>query len=131
MQFKLKPKNSSLIDNLFTWLDSEVINQSQYDAKNIKIALGEALQNIIRHGYKNNLSEEDLIEIKYECNNEKLILFLRDYAKPCEPEKFLNKSFTPDESGHMGLSIIRELTDEFTIQPLQDGNETKLVFRIN
>jgi len=30
----------------------------------------------------------------------------------------------------MGLSIIRKLTDEFSIKPLQDGNETKLVFRI-
>jgi anti-sigma regulatory factor (Ser/Thr protein kinase) len=56
---------------------------------------------------------------------------LRDYAEPCKPEIFLNKEFKPNESGHMGLSIIRKLTDEFTIKPLQDGNETKLVFRID
>ena len=131
MQFKLKPKNSSLIDNVFTWLDFEVISQAQYEAKNIKIALGEVLQNIIRHGYKNNLNEEDFIEIEFKNNNAGLAFILRDYAEPCNPEFFLNQNFIPNESGHMGISIIRKLTNEFTIRPLQDGNETKLVFRIN
>jgi anti-sigma regulatory factor (Ser/Thr protein kinase) len=130
MQFKLKPKNSSLIDNVFKWLDFEMINQPQYDVKNIKIALGEVLQNIIRHGYKNNLNEENFIDIECQQDQDRLTFILRDFAEPCKPDSFLNKEFIPNENGHMGLSIIRKLTDEFSIKPLQDGNETKLVFRI-
>jgi anti-sigma regulatory factor (Ser/Thr protein kinase) len=128
MQFKLKDKQ--LLGSIIKWIAKiRVLNIEE--SENIKIALGEVLQNIIRHGYKNNLVEKDFIEIKYERDNEKLILLLRDYAPPCEPELFLNKSFVPNESGHMGISIIRKLTDEFTIKPLQDGNETKLVFKFN
>jgi len=130
MQFKIKPKNSSLIDNVFKWLDFEMINQPQYDVKNIKIALGEVLQNIIRHGYKNDLNEENFIDIKCQQDQDRLTFVLRDYAEPFDPALFLNKKFSPSEVGHMGLSIIRKLTDEFSIKPLQDGNETKLVFRI-
>jgi anti-sigma regulatory factor (Ser/Thr protein kinase) len=128
MQFKLKDKQ--LLGSIIKWIAKiRVLNIEE--SENIKIALGEALQNIIRHGYKNNLVEKDFIEIKYERDNEKLILLLRDYAPPCESEIFLKKSFRPNESGHMGISIIRKLTDEFTIKPLQDGNETKLVFKFN
>ena len=128
MQFKLKDKQ--LLGSIIKWIVT-ISALNIEESENIKIALGEVLQNIIRHGYKNNLVEKDFIEIKYERDNEKLILLLRDYAPPCEPEIFLKKSFRPNESGHMGISIIRKLTDEFTIKPLQDGNETKLVFKFN
>jgi anti-sigma regulatory factor (Ser/Thr protein kinase) len=129
MKFKLKTKN--LIEEVCLHFQDKLtrtIDTNQVE--NIKIALGEVLQNIIRHGYKSNLSENDFIDIEYFALDAHLVFVLRDYAKPCEVESFLNKNFTPNESGQMGLSIIRKLTDEFTIKPLQDGNETKLIFKI-
>ena len=129
MRFKLKTDH--LLDDIHDWLKNQSSELTNIEYENMKIAFGEVLQNIIRHAYKNNLTETDFIEMKYQRANDKLIFILRDYAIACQPESFLNKSFIPNESGHMGLSIIRKLTDEFTIQPMQDGNETKLVFRIN
>jgi len=128
MQFKLK--DNHLLNNIHEWVRLKNFELNQNLVENIKIALGEVLQNIIRHGYKNNLNEEDFIEIEFKNNNEGLAFIVRDYAEPCNPDSFLNKNFIPNESGHMGISIIRKLTNEFTIKPLQDGNETKLVFRI-
>jgi anti-sigma regulatory factor (Ser/Thr protein kinase) len=130
MRFKLKTDH--LLDDIHHWVKIQTPKLNKIDYENIKISLGETLQNIIRHGYKNNLSEEDFIDIEYQNNHDDGLTFkLRDYAEPCNPRLFLNKNFSPNESGHMGLSIIRKLTNEFTIRPLQDGNETKLVFRIN
>ena len=129
MEFKLK--NKELLSDIHTWIEAENRELNSKRAENIKIALGEILQNVIRHGYKNDLNEEDFIDIEFKNKNEELEFILRDYAKPCNPESFLNKNFIPNESGHMGISIIRKLTNEFTIRPLKDGNETKLVFKID
>ena len=128
MKFKLK--NNEVLGDIYGWIKAENPELNSNRAENIKIALGEVLQNIIRHGYKNILNNEDLIDIECQRVDDKLIFLIKDYAKSCEPELFLNRSFVPNESGHMGLSIIRKLTDEFTIKPLQDGNETKLIFNI-
>lgn len=122
--------NKKLLNDISEWIQKEMIRFSLSEFENIKISLGEVLQNIIRHGYQNILNDEDLIEIECQKVDDKLIILIRDYAKPCEPELFLNRSFVPNESGHMGISIIRKLTNEFIIEPLQDGNETKLVFKI-
>jgi len=129
MHFKLKTK--FLLDDIHCWVKIQAPKLSEIEYENIKIALGEALQNVIRHGYKNKLNEEDYIDIEYQKHHDRFTFTLRDYAEPCNPGFFLNKSFSPNESGHMGLSIIRNLTDEFTIQPIKDGNETILVFKIN
>jgi anti-sigma regulatory factor (Ser/Thr protein kinase) len=129
MHFNLKTK--FLLDDIHCWVKIQAPKLSEIEYENIKIALGEALQNVIRHGYKNKLNEEDYIDIEYQKHHDRLTFKLRDYAEPCNPASFLNKSFSPNESGHMGLSIIRNLTDEFTIQPIKDGNETILVFKIN
>jgi anti-sigma regulatory factor (Ser/Thr protein kinase) len=129
MQFQLK--SNLLISHIDQWLKNEITDLSLNELENIKIVLGEVLQNIIRHSYKNFLSEEDLINIEYQKDQDRITFILRDFAEPCKPDSFLNKEFIPNENGHMGISIIRKLTDEFIIKPLQDGNETKLVFRIN
>lgn len=129
MQFKLKTNNLS--QNFIEQIQKEIPHLPSNRFDDILIGFGEVLQNIIRHAYKNNISENDFIDIKYQIIDNRLIINLRDYAKPCRPESFLNKHFLPNESGHMGLSIIRKLTDEFTIQPLKDGNETKLVFKLS
>jgi anti-sigma regulatory factor (Ser/Thr protein kinase) len=129
MHFKLK--NKQLLDDINEWINAEIQDLTKNTSENIKIVMGEVLQNIIRHGYKNNLSEEDFFDIDYQYANDGLVFILRDYAEPCNPEIFLNKEFKPNESGHMGLSIIRKLTNEFTIKPLKDGNETRLSFKFN
>lgn len=129
MKFKLKTNNLS--QNFIEQIQKEIPHLSSDRFENILIGFGEVIQNIIRHAYKNHISENDFIDIQYQIIENRLIINIRDYAKPCQPESFINRHFLPNESGHMGLSIIRKLTDEFTIQPLADGNETKLVFKLS
>lgn len=104
-------------------------NLNEFDPKlieNIKIASSEAIQNIYRHGYKNK--DGMPIEINLIMRGEDLILDIYDEADPCKPEDFMNKEYTPSESGHMGISIIKKLTKYFKIFPLRKGNHTQLVF---
>lgn len=129
MKFQLKTNNLS--QNFIEYIQKEIPYLPSEYFDDILIGLGEVIQNIIRHAYKNHISENDFIDIKYQITDNRLIINLRDYAEPCHPKSFLNRHFLPNESGHMGLSIIRKLTDEFSIQPLADGNETKLVFKLS
>jgi anti-sigma regulatory factor (Ser/Thr protein kinase) len=76
----LKLKNNHLLSVICKWIGIQALDLSINKADDIKIVIGEAIQNIIRHGYKNNLNEEDFIEIKYERDNEKLILLLRNIS---------------------------------------------------
>ena len=128
MYFKLS--KNCIINDIENWIKKISPNVTKNTLEDIKIVLGEVLQNIIRHGYKNLLNEEDFIDVEYQKNQDRITFILRDFAEPCKPDSFLNKEFIPNENGHMGLSIIRKLTDEFLIKPLHDGNETKLVFKI-
>jgi anti-sigma regulatory factor (Ser/Thr protein kinase) len=128
MYFKLS--KNYVINDIENWIKKISPNVTKNTLEDIKIVLGEVLQNIIRHGYKNDLNEENFIDIKCQQDQDRLTFILRDFAEPCKPDSFLNKEFIPNENGHMGLSIIRKLTDEFSIKPLEDGNETKLVFKI-
>jgi hypothetical protein len=75
MQFKLK--DNHLLNNIHEWVRLQNFELNQNLVENIKIALGEVLQNIIRHGYKNNLNEEDFIEIEFKNNNEGLLNFMK------------------------------------------------------
>jgi anti-sigma regulatory factor (Ser/Thr protein kinase) len=52
MHFKLK--NKQLLDDINEWINAEIRDLTKNTSENIKIVFGEVLQNIIRHGYKNN-----------------------------------------------------------------------------
>ena len=78
MRFKLKV--DSPLDDIEHWLKSQLFELTKAGSENIKIALGEVLQNIIRHGYKNQITENDFIDIQYESIGDKLTLIFRDFA---------------------------------------------------
>jgi anti-sigma regulatory factor (Ser/Thr protein kinase) len=125
MKIKL---NTGVHKEIFLYID-KILEHSKISHKDeIKIALGEVIQNIIRHEYNNLLTGEDWIELNYEINNE-LIIYIRDYAKPVKND-FLNKKFFANESGHMGLNIIRKVASSFNIKPIIDGNLTEITFTI-
>ena len=100
-------------------LDSKLI-------ENVKIATNEVIQNIYRYGYMNEDGRP--IEIHLIVKNEVLVLDIYDQADPCNPEDFINKEYTPSESGHMGINIIKKLTKSFKIFPKENGNHTQLIF---
>jgi len=107
------------IDQNLNELDSKLI-------ENVKIATNEVIQNIYRYGYMNEDGRP--IEIHLIVKNEVLVLDIYDQADPCNPEDFINKEYTPSESGHMGINIIKKLTKSFKIFPKENGNHTQLIF---
>lgn len=118
----LQKEFRSFIDQNLNMLNSKLI-------ESIKIASCEAMQNIQRHAYKN--IDGMPIKINLIMKGEDLILDIYDEAEPCNPEDFMNKEFTPSECGHMGISIIKQLTKSFEIHPLNCGNQTQLVFMLS
>jgi len=117
----LQKKFRNFLDQNLDGFNSEVI-------ENVKIAVNEALQNIYRYGYKN--VDGKSIEINLIAKNTELILDIYDEAKPCNPEEFMNKDYTPSENGQMGIGIIKKLTKSFKIFPEKHGNHTQLIFNL-
>jgi anti-sigma regulatory factor (Ser/Thr protein kinase) len=96
---------------------------------NIQVALGEAIQNIIRHAYK--FADNRFIKIEFSKYDVFLEFNLYDDALPCEPALFMDKvSHLPSEKGGMGINMIKKLTYKFKIYPLEQGNRTQLIFKI-
>lgn len=95
---------------------------------NVQLALAEALQNIVRHGYR--FKDNQTISLGIKTEGEHLRIEILDHAPPCQPATFLNQALTPSEAGGMGISIIKKLTQHFSITPLANGNVTLLVFNI-
>ena len=118
--------NKNLQKELRFLIDENLNNLNSKLIESIKIASCEAIQNIQRHAYKN--IDGMSIKINLIMKGEDLILDIYDEAEPCNPEDFMNKEFTPSESGHMGISIIKKITKSFEIHPLNCGNHTQLVF---
>jgi len=125
MRIKL---STSVHKEIFLYIDKILKDNKISHKDEIKIALGEVIQNIIRHEYNNLLTGEELIELNYELNSE-LIIYIRDYAKPVKND-FLKKSFFANESGQMGLNIIRKVASSFKIQSITNGNLTEIRFAI-
>ena len=110
-----------ILENISECVDAE-------DIFNIQIALGEAVQNIIRHAYKS--AENNMIKVELSKCDTFLEFNLYDDALPCEPNLFMNKTNTmPSEKGGMGLNMIKKLTYKFKIYPLEKGNRTQLIFK--
>jgi anti-sigma regulatory factor (Ser/Thr protein kinase) len=100
-------------------------NESNLD--NIKIALGEIIQNIIKHGYSNSIRKNDYIELSYYVSGDRLHFLIIDTAKPID-RHVLQNSFLPSESGKMGINIIKKITCTFNIEPQVRGNKTSFSF---
>ena len=129
MDWYLLPADKFIQKALRELLDNLLSNLNEVKLEEIKIAACEIVQNIVRHAYKNQPNQ--VVEINIEINQieKKIKIFFRDYAKPCN-NAFLDLKFKPNENGSMGLNLIRKLSSKFSIQPLENGNLTEVVFLI-
>ena len=93
----------------------------------IVIAVGEALQNIVRHAYANTTPGHLSVIIKRDENIVEITI--HDDAPTGNPEVFLSKKYSPSESGGMGIQLINKIALEFVIHPHKDGNTTILKFK--
>jgi serine/threonine-protein kinase RsbW len=96
----------------------------------IEIALGELLQNIVRHGFAGGDVHQtftiDLTQVVHL-----LYMSVKDSAKPLHDLSFLDNAFQPSEHGGMGLGIIKKLVKKYSIKAVFDGNQHLLEYDLN
>jgi serine/threonine-protein kinase RsbW len=95
------------------------------------LAMNEAATNIILHGYQ---GQPGLIEVEVVCNQDALVVRLRDQAPVFDPTRApspdVTLSLEQRPLGGMGIYMMRQLTDELRHRTLPGGgNELVLVKR--
>src|SRR5210317_341687 len=98
----------------------------------LRLAVDEAVTNVIIHGYGNDPSKK--IELHMESDGDAVVIRIRDRAKIFDPGNVstpqLDTALKDRPFGGMGIFLIREMTDEAEFLPLPDGgNEIRLVKR--
>lgn len=91
-------------------------------AQNIVLAVDEACQNIIVHGYRER-TEGIVILGLFRCNGG-ILVRLRDFAPRVDPAKVWPRSLSDVRPGQLGSHFIREIMDtvEFRAAPEGKGN---------
>ena len=98
-------------------------------ANHLRLAVDEAVTNIIIHSYHRNNGD---IEIDITTRDHDLVVYLRDQAEAFDPTTFskpdLKSPLQRSTPGGYGLVLIREVMDEIHHKPLENGgNELTLV----
>ena len=79
--------------------------------KEIELGVDEAITNIIRHSYKVE-SKENIIAIKLELIDNKVIIHLYDNGTPINEEKIKPRELDDIKPGGLGTYFINKIMDE-------------------
>lgn len=95
------------------------------------LAIEEAVQNVVRHGYP----PEQLpgrLDLSAWREGGDLIVELRDYAPPADPATIRPRGWDPARPGGLGLRLIQAAMDEvcYSHAPAGDGNLLRLRKRL-
>jgi sigma-B regulation protein RsbU (phosphoserine phosphatase) len=99
-------------------------------AGDIAMAVDEACQNIIRHGYR--FDPEGIIHLRMERSGQELVLSLEDSAPTVDPARVKPRSLDEPRPGGIGTHLIRTVMDqaEFVRTAGERGNLLRMVKRI-
>jgi anti-sigma regulatory factor (Ser/Thr protein kinase) len=94
----------------------------------VKLAVDEALANIIRHAYKNCYDRQ----IEFECfvDDEQMEFTLLDQGEPPDPAKICGKPLDEFALSGRGTHLIKAIMDEMSYRKVSGGNQLKLVKRL-
>lgn len=87
------------------------------------LAIDEAFTNIIRYAYAHAC--EQPIEVTMDRLPDRVRFILRDFGKPCDPERIRSRDLDDIRPGGLGVFIIQKAFDFVRYFPQPDG--TKLV----
>ncbi len=101
------------------WQDREI---------DLQLAIGEVMQNTIRHGFKGG-TDLGVINITITYYQGQMVCEIADNAARSRPTEWaaMARRRRPDEGGY-GLSIIEALCDDYTVIPDDSGNVSRLTF---
>ena len=111
------------IPTMRKWVIDQLIKCNIADEilNDIKLALSEALTNIFKHAYKNEMVKP--IRIKLMVDKEKAIISLRDFGKKFELSDYIPPDLKKASRSGYGIYLIRKLMDGVQYFPREVGTE--------
>ena len=89
----------------------EKINLDQDLKDELVLAIAEAAQNIVKHGYKGIKETSDRMEIKISLNEDQLEIGFYDKGKPVVPENIQHRKLDDIKPGGLGTFFIKQIMD--------------------
>ena len=97
---------------------SERLNGQQEE---LVLAIAEAAQNIVKHGYKGVEETSDRMEIKISLNDGQLEIGFFDKGKAVVPENIKHRKLDDIKPGGLGTFFIKEIMDAAVFKKDQKG----------
>ena len=105
----------------------EKINIQQEQKDELVLAIAEAAQNIVKHGYKGVENTTDKMQIKISLKNNELEIVFFDKGKPVVPGNVQHRKLDDIKPGGLGTFFIKQIMDEAVFKKDQKGWVNHLV----
>ncbi len=105
----------------------EKVNLNQELKDELVLAIAEAAQNIVKHGYKGVQETSDRMEIKISLNEDELKIGFYDKGKPVVPGNVQHRKLDDIKPGGLGTFFIKQIMDEAVFKKDQQGWVNHLV----
>ena len=105
----------------------EKVNLNQELKDELVLAIAEAAQNIVKHGYKGIEETSDRMEIKISLNEDELKIGFYDKGKPVVPGNVQHRKLDDIKPGGLGTFFIKQIMDEAVFKKDQQGWVNHLV----
>ena len=99
----------------------EKINIPQEQKDELVLAIAEAAQNIVKHGYKGIENTTDKMQIKISLNNNELEIGFFDKGKKVVPENIQHRKLDDIKPGGLGTFFIKQIMDNAVFKKDQTG----------
>ena len=105
----------------------EKINIPQEQKDELVLAIAEAAQNIVKHGYKGIENTTDKMQIKISLNNNELEIGFFDKGKEVVPGNVQHRKLDDIKPGGLGTFFIKQIMDAAVFKKDQKGWVNHLV----
>ena len=105
----------------------EKINIPQEQKDELVLAIAEAAQNIVNHGYKDIESTTDKMQIRISLKSGELEIGFFDKGKPVVPGNIQHRKLDDIKPGGLGTYFIKQIMDEAVFKKDQKGWVNHLV----
>ena len=105
----------------------EKIDLPQEQKDELVLAIAEAAQNIVKHGYKGVEETEDRMEIKISLKDSQLEIGFFDKGKNVVPENVQHRKLDDIKPGGLGTFFIKQIMDNAVFKKDQKGWVNHLV----
>jgi serine/threonine-protein kinase RsbW len=105
----------------------ENINIPQEQKDELVLAIAEAAQNIVKHGYKGVENTTDKMQIKISLKNNELEIGFFDKGKPVVPGNVQHRKLDDIKPGGLGTFFIKQIMDEAVFKKDKKGWVNHLV----